>query len=193
MKNALTFFLFITFSCFVYTGTAKAGIAINKSMAISNYADANILQNEQVSSDEASHSQKRFWSVITVACLLLLVIVLLMNNIRRTNISNAKLLELNNEVTRQKDNLNQINHHLEEIISDRTKDLKAKNKQLSEYSYYLSHQIRGPIATLKGLMILEKENLIDQSQCIDMMNKCVSDIDEKIIEMSAKLHNKDNA
>ena len=115
-----------------------------------------------------------------------------MNNIRRTNVSNAKLLDHNNEITRQKDNLNQINHHLEDMIGDRTKDLIAKNKQLSEYSYYLSHQIRGPIATLKGLMILEKEKLIDQTECIDMMNKCVSDIDEKIIEMSAKLQNKDN-
>ena len=192
MKNVLTFFLFIMFSCFIYSEAANAGITTNQSIVIGNYADTNSLQKEQASLDEAPHSQKRFWSVITVACLLLLIIVLLMNNIRRTNISNAKLLELNNEITRQKDNLNQINHHLEEIISDRTKDLKAKNKQLSEYSYYLSHQIRGPIATLKGLMILEKENLIDQTQCIDMMNKCVSEIDEKIIEMSTILNNNGN-
>ena len=192
MKKLLTFFLFIIFSCFIHSEPAKASTTINKAITISNNSNTNRLQKEQVSLDDDSHVQKRFWSVITAACLLLLVIVLLMNNIRRSNISNAKLLELNNEITRQKDNLNLINQHLEEIINDRTKDLKEKNKQLSEYSYYLSHQIRGPIATLKGLMILEKENLIDQTECIDMMNKCVSDIDEKIIEMSAKLQNKDN-
>ena len=139
------------------------------------------------------HSRARFWSIVIVVMLLVTIITLLIYNVRRSATSNRKLLELNNEITHQKDNLNLINQHLEEIINDRTKDLKAKNKQLSEYSYYLSHQIRGPIATLKGLMILENENLIDQTQCIDMMNKCVSDIDEKIIEMSAKLHNKDNA
>ena len=137
------------------------------------------------------HSRARFWSVIVVAFLLLIVIILLINNIKRSTTSNRRLLELNNEITRQKDNLNLINQHLEEIISDRTKDLQAKNKQLSEYSYYLSHQIRGPIATLKGLMNLEKENLIDQVECIDMMNKCVSEIDEKIIEMSDMLHHPD--
>ena len=63
-----------------------------------------------------------------------------------------------------------------------------KNKKLSEYSSYLSHQIRGPIATLKGLLNLEKEGLVDQRECIRMMNKSVSEIDDKIIEMSDMLH-----
>lgn len=135
------------------------------------------------------HSRARFWSIVIVAILMLTIIVLLMNNIKRSASSNRKLVELNNEITHQKDNLNLINQHLEEIINDRTKDLQEKNKQLSEYSSYLSHQIRGPIATLKGLINLEKENLIDQTECIEMMNKCVSEIDDKIIEMSSMLHN----
>ena len=135
------------------------------------------------------YSRARFWTVVIVAILLLTIIALLIYNIKRSASSNRKLLELNNQITYQKDNLNLINQHLEEIISDRTKDLKEKNKQLSEYSSYLSHQIRGPIATLKGLVNLEKENLIDQTECIDMINKCVSEIDEKIIEMSSMLNN----
>lgn len=139
------------------------------------------------------HSRARFWSIVIVVVLLITIIALLIYNVRRSAISNRKLLELNNEITHQKDNLNLINQHLEEIINDRTKDLKEKNKQLSEYSSYLSHQIRGPIATLKGLIILEKEKLIDQTQCIEMMDKCVSEIDEKIIEISTRLHKKDDA
>jgi signal transduction histidine kinase len=135
------------------------------------------------------HSRARFWSILTVILLLITIITLLIYNVRRSASSNRKLLELNNEITQQKDNLNLINQYLEEIISDRTKDLKEKNKQLSEYSSYLSHQIRGPIATLKGLINLEQENLIDQKECIEMMNKCVSEIDEKIIEMSSLLNN----
>ncbi len=138
---------------------------------------------------EDFHSRARFWSIVIVVILLVAVIALLINNVKRSASSNRKLLELNNEITLQKDNLNLINQHLEEIINDRTKDLKEKNKQLSEYSSYLSHQIRGPIATLKGLINLEKENLINQTECIEMMNKCVSEIDEKIIEMSSKLNN----
>ena len=68
------------------------------------------------------------------------------------------------------------------------KTSRSKIKKLSEYSSYLSHQIRGPIATLKGLMNLEKEKLVDQQECIRMMNKCVGEIDNKILEMSDMLH-----
>nr|WP_067061628.1 tetratricopeptide repeat-containing sensor histidine kinase [Mucilaginibacter sp. L294] len=130
----------------------------------------------------------KFWAVTVVAGLLLVVIALLISNVKRKTVTNLKLTDLNEEVSRQKDNLDRVNHHLEEIINERTKDLQIKNKKLSEYSSYLSHQIRGPIATLRGLMNLEKEGLVDEKECINMMDKCVSDIDQKIIEMSEMLN-----
>jgi len=130
----------------------------------------------------------KFWAATVVSGLLLVVIVLLVSNVKRKAKTNIQLTELNGEVSRQKDNLDRINHHLEEIIDERTKDLQTKNKKLSDYSSYLSHQIRGPIATLRGLMNLEKEGLVDEKECINMMDKCVSDIDQKIIEMSEMLN-----
>jgi tetratricopeptide (TPR) repeat protein len=135
----------------------------------------------------------RFWGAVIVAGLLMVTIGLLINNVKRKTKTNAQLTDLNSEVSRQKDNLDRVNHHLEEIIDERTKDLQLKNKKLSEYSSYLSHQIRGPIATLKGLMNLEKEGLVDKKECIDMMDKCVSEIDEKIIEMSDMMHDSKSA
>jgi tetratricopeptide (TPR) repeat protein len=143
---------------------------------------------DAVDKKSAEFSRKIFWALTGMACLLLAVVGLLINNVRRKATTNAQLQELNNEISRQKDNLDRINHHLEEIIDDRTKDLQIKNKKLSEYSSYLSHQIRGPIATLKGLMNLEREGLVDKQECIKMMDKCVTEIDEKIIEMSDMLH-----
>jgi hypothetical protein len=109
-------------------------------------------------------------------------------NVKRKNVTNLRLTELNQEVSRQKDNVDRINQHLEEIIDERTKDLQIKNKKLSEYSSYLSHQIRGPIATLKGLINLEKEGLVDTAECVKLMDKCVSEIDERIITTSEILH-----
>ncbi|HTH83318.1 MAG TPA: tetratricopeptide repeat protein [Mucilaginibacter sp.] len=137
---------------------------------------------------EKEFNQKIFWTLTAMAALLLVVVGLLINNVKRKATTNAQLQELNSEISRQKDNLDRINHHLEEIIDERTKDLQMKNKKLSDYSSYLSHQIRGPIATLKGLLNLEKEGLVDQEECISMMDKCVSEIDEKIIETSDMLH-----
>lgn len=133
------------------------------------------------------------WGVMMITFLLIILVGSLVVNVKRKAETNKKLNELNAEVSRQKDNLNRINHHLEEIIDERTKDLQIKNKKLSEYSSYLSHQIRGPIATLKGLMNLEKEGLVDEKECINMMNKCVSEIDDKIMDMSDMLHDPDRA
>jgi len=138
--------------------------------------------------ERQKNDRVKFWWAVSGSGLLLIVIALLVGNVKRKAKTNVRLTELNSEVSRQKDNLDRINHHLEEIIDERTRDLQIKNKKLSEYSSYLSHQIRGPIATLKGLMNLEKEGLVDQQECITMMDKCVSDIDEKIIDMTDILH-----
>jgi tetratricopeptide (TPR) repeat protein len=146
-----------------------------------------IKENERIAERQA-YDRTKFWAVTIVAGLLLVVIGLLFGNVKRKAKTNAQLTLLNGEVSRQKDNLDRINHHLEEIIDERTKDLQIKNRKLSEHSSYLSHQIRGPIATLRGLINLEKEGLVDEKECIAMMDRCVSEIDEKIIEMSDMLH-----
>lgn len=147
---------------------------------------------EQHNNEMLAAQQKRqqilFWSTILVAGLLLVVIFLLISNVNRKAKTNKHLTELNQKITEQKENLNQINHHLEEIIDERTKDLQVKNKKLADYSLHLSHQIRGPIATLKGLLNLEKDKLIEQDECVKLMNKCVSEIDDNIIDMSGMLH-----
>jgi tetratricopeptide (TPR) repeat protein len=135
-----------------------------------------------------AYDRVKFWAVAIVAGLLLFLVGVLISNVKRKAKTNLQLTNLNAEVSRQKDNLDRINHHLEEIIDERTRDLQLKNKKLSEYSSYLSHQIRGPIATLKGLLNLEKEGLVNQKECIRMMNKSVSDIDDRIIDMSDMLH-----
>jgi len=145
-------------------------------------------RENELTEKENQYERVRFWGVTSVAGLLLVVVGLLVSNVKSKAKTNAQLTELNAEVSRQKDNLDRVNHHLEEIIDERTKDLQIKNRKLSDYSSYLSHQIRGPIATLKGLMNLEKEGLVDNQECINMMGKCVSEIDEKIIEMSDMMH-----
>jgi tetratricopeptide (TPR) repeat protein len=148
---------------------------------------ARIKENE-ILIQKQKYDRVRFWGATVMSGLLLILVGLLISNVKRKARTNLQLTALNAEVSRQKDNLDRINHHLEEIIDERTKDLQVKNKKLSEYSSYLSHQIRGPIATLKGLLNLEKEGLVDQRECIRMMNKSVSEIDDKIIEMSDMLH-----
>ncbi|WP_158826528.1 tetratricopeptide repeat protein [Mucilaginibacter lacusdianchii] len=170
----------------------------NNSSAALNIYQVKFRQNELLQEKEASEVRQRYnrniaIAVVCLAILLCFVVALLIGNVKRKAVTNKRLTELNNEISVQKDNLDRINHHLEEIIDERTKDLQIKNKKLSEYSSYLSHQIRGPIATLKGLMNLEREGLVNQTECITMMIKCVGEIDDKIMDMSDMLHNPERA
>jgi tetratricopeptide (TPR) repeat protein len=126
---------------------------------------------------------------IAIAIMAFFVIFLLIKIVRKSGDNNRELSRLNLEISKQKDDLDAINQNLEEIIEDRTKDLKIKNKKLSEYSSHLSHQIRSPVATLKGLMLLEKDNLMEKDELLEQIGKCIHDLDDKIININENLNN----
>jgi tetratricopeptide (TPR) repeat protein len=130
-----------------------------------------------------------FWGSTIVSFLLLIVILLLIKSNSRKVKTNQQLTVLNGEISQQKEELDWVNHRLEEIIDERTKDLQIKNKKLSDYSWHLSHQIRGPIATMQGLMLLEKDKLIEDDEFILEMDKCLEEIDSKIRNINESLHN----
>lgn len=130
-----------------------------------------------------------FWASSIVAFLAFIVIFLLIKNVKKSKLVNSELTRLNLEISKQKDDLDRINHNLEEIIDVRTKDLKIKNTKLSEYSSHLSHQIRSPVATLKGLLLLESDNLIEIGDFVEQLEKCINDLDDKIININETLNN----
>ncbi|SKB91770.1 tetratricopeptide repeat protein [Daejeonella lutea] len=135
------------------------------------------------------YSQILFLASSIVALLAFFVIFLLVKNVKKSAQTNKELTRLNQEVSKQKDDLDRTNQNLEELIEIRTMDLKNKNKKLSEYSSHLSHQIRSPVATLKGLMLLENDNLIDKEEFVEQMGKCINDLDDKIININENLNN----
>ena len=150
-------------------------------------------QRDEITRKELTIAKQRnaeilFIGSTAVACLAFMVILLLVFHVKRKAKTNKQLNQLNKEISQQKENLDKINHSLEEIIEDRTKDLKIKNHKLSQYSSHLSHQIRGPVATLKGLMLLEKDNLIENQELMREINKCVCDIDDQIININETLN-----
>ena len=137
---------------------------------------------------EQKYTKTLFWASSIVASLALFVIFLLIRNVKKSGQTNKQLNNLNLEVSAQKENLNKINADLENIIDERTKDLKIKNNKLSEYSSHLSHQVRSPISSLKGLVMLEKDKLIDHEEFIMQVEKCIEDIDTKIININEMLN-----
>ena len=156
--------------------------------------EAQHIQLEQQRENELTIAQQKntqtlLWASSAIAAMAFLVILLLIKIVRKSAFNNKELSRLNLEISKQKDDLNQVNLNLEEIIEDRTKDIKFKNKKLSEYSSHLSHQIRSPVATLKGLMLLEKDGLIENEELVDQLKKCINDLDDKIININENLNN----
>lgn len=135
------------------------------------------------------NTQLFLWASIAIAIMAFFVIFLLIKIVRKSAQNNRELSRLNSEISKQKDDLDMINQNLEEIIEERTRDIKIKNKKLSEYSSHLSHQIRSPVATLKGLMLLEKDKLIEQDELIEQIGKCIYDLDDKIMNINENLNN----
>ena len=147
------------------------------------------IQKENELTIQAQRNAKKLaFAVGAVAILCFFVIFLLVKSNRRSKSSNQKLMALNEEVVKQKNNVDRINQQLEELIAERTKDLIIKNQKLSEYSSHLSHQIRGPVATLKGLMMLVEDKLVESNEVAPQIKKCVDDIDEKIMNINEALH-----
>ena len=130
-------------------------------------------------------------STVVVALMSIIMVIVLAINVRRKMKTNAELMELNEKVTIQKERLNEVNQNLEKMIDERTKDLQIKNRKLSEYSAHLSHEIRGPVASMKGLMILEDEQIIEHDELVDKMKTCINSIDDKIHRINEMLNNPD--
>ena len=144
-------------------------------------------ENESII-DKQRYSQTLFITSATISILAIFVIFLLIRINKKSKENNKKLTVLNEEVSFQKQNVDRINQKLEEIITERTKDLIYKNQKLSEYSSHLSHQIRGPIATLKGLLMLISGNMVETKEVIPQIKKCVDEIDEQIMDINHALH-----
>lgn len=137
--------------------------------------------------------QKRNKVIIIASAIVLLlsfiVIALLIIQSRKKAKTLKKMRELNEEISKQKENLNEVNINLESIIEERTQDLQVKNLKLSQYSSHLSHEIRSPISTIKGLLILDDEDLIDDQELIGEVRRCVEEIDNKLLNINHMLHN----
>lgn len=108
---------------------------------------------------------------------------------------NDEILAQDQELKATNDELSVLNHKLEDRVLDRTKELKTLNDRLSIYSQRLeqyakltAHNLRGPLANIKGLMNVFNTRHFsgeEMDQTMNKMIKPVEEMDDVIHELSA--------
>ncbi|MEM7035914.1 MAG: ATP-binding protein [Bacteroidota bacterium] len=112
------------------------------------------------------------YAAIGVGVLLLVFLIFLIRNSRRVRKSNrllqqrsGELEDAREEVVRMNNVLESANQNLEQQVASRTKALKAAvdsltlvNEELDNFVYRASHDLLGPIARLKGLVLVAKSS-----------------------------------
>jgi len=144
-------------------------------------------------------------NTLIVAFIVLSIFLLLTyRNYIRKNRANNQLNELNRKISNQKDTLAEqaeelksaneeiriINENLEKIVKDRTRVITNQNKKILEYVFYNSHQVRGPLARILGLVALfEKKGIKteEMQEKLTEIKKEAQDLDFMVKKMNRTL------
>ncbi len=92
-----------------------------------------------------------FGIAMFTTCFMLVVLYALWSTARLLNGCDEKRKRAEEEVI-------STNKNLEKIVLERTEYLTRQNKQLEEFSYIISHNLRGPMGNLKLLLSFYKED-----------------------------------
>jgi signal transduction histidine kinase len=109
---------------------------------------------------------------------------------------NEKIKAQAHKLTESNKSISDLNRSLELIVAEKTLELRTTNEELVkhnnellQFSYTVSHNLRGPVARLLGLSDLARaeENLVHARRWIDLMSKTASDLDTIIKDLNKVL------
>lgn len=103
--------------------------------------------------------------------------------------SNQQLLTLNEELTASHEEVRSLNDNLEKIVLSRTERINEQLQQLEKYAHMNSHEVRGPVARILGLidLIQMKENRMMLDELIQKLSLASEELDVVIKKMNRLL------
>ncbi len=136
--------------------------------------------------------KQKFWviAIILVALIISGFLFVLYNIIKKRKIVNQKLNEQYDVIVTQKEQIEQFNSKLEKEIVLRTQELSKMNRELHEYAFMNSHNVRGPLASILGLFYILKHKLHYSGEEKEIINKATHEaekMDRIISQISRKL------
>ena len=110
---------------------------------------------------------------------------------------NRQLFEQQQLIEQQNQQLSLLNENLEKIVSSRTGELRKanltlhkRNQQLEQFAYIISHNLRGPVASIIGLIkLFDREKLEGQEnlQYLDYLYQSAIKLDAVISDLGQVL------
>lgn len=101
-------------------------------------------------------------------------------------LQNELIKKNNDKLEEAKQTIEKHNRNLDKQVDSRTRELIKANKDLETFLYRSSHDIQGPIATLKGLcQIASSEIKGDGANLVSMISDSVGQLDGRIKSINA--------
>ena len=144
-------------------------------------------------------SDQRFYSTLIISLLLItfVIIFFLWSMIKIKKQNEKRLIKLNQEIETQSEELKQVNEevrvvneNLERLVNERTKTIQNQKERLLEFTLMNSHKIRGPLATILGLLNLLNDNHTsekDKQNYLNQINITANKMDGIIHDVNRQL------
>ena len=132
--------------------------------------------------------------------LLLGVLFLVLKLYKSKNMWARSVDSLNNEVNQKNEELQTVNEEIQSIndklevsVQDRTRRIKTQNEKLVKYAFINSHEVRGPLARVLGLLYLlglENKSLRNE-ESFKLLSGATKELDDVIGDASKLLEDED--
>ncbi len=145
----------------------------------------NFQHKEQQLNYQRKQIKRQYIAIIGVTLILILSIIfgIKLYRLNRSNIrANVVLKALNAEIKF-------MNDQLEDKVVARTEEIRMQSNQLTEYSFYTAHKMRGPLARILGLIELTRMNPEQQelAEILKRLEDSSNELDEVIRQINRKL------
>ncbi len=100
----------------------------------------------------------------------------------------ARMLGETIEYFRTEGELKKYRERLEELVGERTAELKRANDELSQYAYAVSHDIRAPLRAIRNYADFLREDLdellaVDHKEYLDALGEAVNEADALVTDL----------
>ena len=124
------------------------------------------IQNLKILEQQAQLQTEKIQKLMlySIVGLLILLSVVGYKSYKRKIEANRIITQKKIEVEEQRDKIAEFNNTLEEQVRKRTMELEQSLRQIRNYQFNLSHNIRGPYVTLIGLLNLIQDERFDTKE-----------------------------